>query len=142
MTRIIKNTVVAGMVAGLMVGSLGSVQAETIGGGGNGSSFEWTVPTVGAPKLSFELNGEKHEIGGEDAIGGLLRVAFRGSDWAISYTVPDCAANQIGKGYTFVGKTPSASLDVSYTPLDGETRGYTGAPVDGRTPTSSFSLCV
>jgi hypothetical protein len=142
MTRIIKSTVVAGMVAGLMVASLGAVQADEIGGGGNGSGFEWTIPTVGAPKLTFELNGEDHEIGGENALGGVLRVAFRGSDWSVNPTIVDCPANQVGRGYTFVGNTPSASLNVSYTPLQGAPTAYQGQPLEGRTPTSSFSLCV
>lgn len=142
MTRIIKSTVVAGMVAGLLVGSLGGVQAEEIGGGGNGSSFEWTIPTVGAPKLGFELNGEQYEIGGENALGGVLKVAFRGSDWQITPLVVDCPAGQIGKGYTLSGKTAGASLAVSYTPLAGEPTAYDATPVDSRYPTSSFSLCV
>ena len=142
MTRIFKQVVVVGMVAGLMVGSLGAVQADEIGGGGNGSSFEWTIPTVGAPKLEFELNGDKHTIGGENAVGGVLRVAFRGSDWSVNPTIVECPANQIGKGYTFVGNTPSATLAVSYIPLQGEPTSYSGQPVEGRTPTSSFSLCV
>ena len=142
MTRIFKMTVVAGMFAGLLVGSLGAAQAEEIGGGGNGSSFEWTIPTVGAPKLSFELNGETHEIGGENALGGVLRVAFRGSDWSVNPTIVECPATQIGRGYTFVGNTPSATLSVSYTPLQGAATTYSGQPLEGRTPTSSFSLCV
>ena len=142
MTRIIKSTVVAGMLAGLMVGSLGAVQAEEIGGGGNGSSFEWAIPTVGAPTVSFELNGEQHEIGGDNALGGLLQVAFRGSDWSVNPTVVDCPAGQIGKGYSFVGNTPGARLAVTYTPADGAPTGYNAQPLEGRTPTSSFTLCV
>lgn len=142
MTRIFKMTLVAGMLAGLMVASLGAAQAEEIGGGGNGSSFEWVIPTVGAPTLTFELNGEQHEIGGENAIGGVLRVAFRGSDWKVNPTIVECAANQIGKGYTFLGNTPSAGLAVTYTPLEGAATNYEVKPLERRTPTSSFSLCV
>jgi hypothetical protein len=142
MTRIFKQAVVAGMVAGLMVGSLGAVKADEIGGGANGTGFEWTIPTVGAPKLSFELNGDQYTVGGENALGGVLKVAFRGSDWKVNPTIVECPANQIGKGYTFVGNTPSATLAVSYIPLQGAPTSYEGHPVERRTPTSSFSLCV
>jgi hypothetical protein len=140
MTRIFKQVVVAGMLVGVVGG--GIAQAETVGGGANNHAVEWTIPTVGAPKLSGDINGQPYSVGGENAVGGLLRIAFRAPDWSVTYSTAECPTGQIGKAVAFAGKTPSATLQVTYTPISGQAANQSLTPVEGRTPTASFSLCV
>lgn len=152
MTRNFRMVLIGAMLAGLLVVPTGFAQADTVSGGGNGTGFEWTVPTVtipgvNAPKLEIELNGEKKTIGGDNAvpgtsIGGVLKVGFRASDWLVSYTSPDCLPGQIGKGVALTGKTPSATLQASYTPISGTAQNLAPSPVDNRYPTANFTLCV
>lgn len=152
MTKIFKMVLVGAMFVGLLVAPLGLARADEIAhGGANGTSFEWTIPTltvpgVNAPKLEVELNGEKTTVGGENAIpgtviGGVLKVAFRASDWAVSDATAECLPGQIGKGLTMTGKSPSATLQASYTPIAGEAQSFAPS-ADSRYPTASFSLCV
>jgi len=152
MTKIFRMLLVGAMVAGLMSATLGGARADDISGGANGTSFEWTIPTltipgVDAPKLEFELNGEKHTIGGGtvvpgSTVGGVLRVAFRGSDWLVSRNIIACPAGQIGTGVTLAAKTPGVTLQVDYTPAGGQTQIYSAPPVENRYPTANFGLCA
>ena len=142
MTRIFKRIVVGGMLVGLMVASLGSAQAETYSGGANGGSFEWTIPTVGLPRLDVTLNGETYTVGGENAIGGKLNVSFRASDWLVSDSTVQCSEGQAGSNIALVGKTPGATLKAVYTPLSGVPTELSGPPVDNKYPTAHFGLCI
>jgi hypothetical protein len=144
MTRIFKGIVAGAMLVGLMLAPLGVAQAEEVSGGENGASFEWTLPTVGTPTLTISLNGQNHTIGGDNALGGVLKVAARGGDWLVSYATADCPdAGEIGKAVSLQGKTPSASLSASFTPSGtGSAQSFEPTPVPGRTPTASFELCA
>lgn len=144
MTRIFKNAVVAGMLVGLMAVPPGLAQADPIAGGENAAGFEWTLPTVGLPKVSVTLNGETHEVGGENAVGGTLKVALKGSDWELIPTqdLAGCAPGQSGADIALQGKTPNATLQASFVPLQGEPTVFDESPVENKYPTAHFGFCI
>lgn len=144
MTRIFKMVLVGAMLVGLLVAPLGLAQATPVGGGANEAGFEWTLPTIGLPKLTVTLNGETHEIGGDNAAGGTLRVALNGSDWQVDGTqnLAGCPAGQSGVDLALSGKTPSATLDASFIPLSGDPVVFDPSPVDNKYPTAHFGFCV
>jgi len=144
MTRIFRSMVVAGMLVGLAVPSLGPAQAEPVGGGENAAGFEWTLPTVGLPKLDVTLNGETYTVGGEDAVGGTLKVALKGSDWevAAAQELAGCPAGQSGPNIALAGKTPNVTLQASFIPLSGDPTVFDPPPVDSKYPTAHFGFCI
>ena len=143
MTRISKMVLVGAMLVGLVVAPL-SAQAEPVSGGANEAGFEWTLPTVGLPKLTVTLNGETHEIGGDNAVGGTLKVALKGSDWNLDSTqnVAGCPAGQSGIDIALAGKTPNVTLNASFIPLSGDPTIFDAPPVDSKYPTAHFGFCV
>ena len=170
MNKTFKMVLVGAMVGGLMAGSLGVAGAETlVGGGGNGSGLEVSIPTQTVPAVtvpgvalpgisggSLEINGERHElpsspsstpgadVAGTTIEGGKLSFKFRASDWAVAYTPPACAAGKTPLGIVLSPKRPGAAMDITYVRHgSGETRSYPVVdPGTGSNPDVQFSICL
>jgi hypothetical protein len=141
MTRIFKQAVVAGMVVGLMGGSLGLAQADSITAGSIGPV---PVPKTGSfVPFDFTVAGQRVHNGLVDnRLGGALTIIWDTQAWAPSYTNL-CKATEVGYKFELTAKRADSTITATFTGADGSSTSQQVSP--GQVPkggTATVGLCA